>query len=682
MKRLLVLLAIAALVLVTCTAMADGDGIAFDTSVSAINEGETLQTVLTREGEAASGELTYTSSDPKMATVDENGLVTAVKKGRVTITAAVKTEKKTFRATLKLDIIRPVASVTVNTDKLPVYAPTDGSVAPFLAARENAEENELPVLLLPVKKKIQLNAAVEPKDATNRNVVFSGSDDAVFTVAKKGSISGIAPGEGILTVASESNPDVLTKFRVLVVQPVTKLTVEASAPSVTVGQQITLTAVAAPENATMPNVTWSSGDERIATVDANGVVTGVKRGNGRIIATAVDGSNTRANYNVKVVQNPEAVTLAANEVTIDVGRNASVRATVEPNNADNKKLIWTSSDENIATVDKSGRITGKEIGECTVTCACEALDSVTASLTVHVQQPVKKVSFNEKTALIYVGDTTQLAWTVEPENATNPVLTFKSARESIATVDENGLATGVDSGKTKITATTTDGSKRTAAIAVEVGKHVTGVQMHRRNAYIDKGETATAGADIFPADALNKNMTWESSNPGIVTADGKTNEKMKLKGIEHGTATVVGTTEDGGFQTSINVIVGNFDNGLSFLSYDFDNQGNMWLAVRNNTDYRITEIRAELTLWDCSGEEIVEAVCNTKNGSNKVDVVWTGSLAPGETTGKGRWKMVYFMTPSCGMDMTRGDITVYRYQIDNDWVKTIRKNFRPNQYWD
>ena len=338
MKRLLVLLAIAALVLVTCTAMADGDGIAFDTSVSAINEGETLQTVLTREGEAASGELTYTSSDPKMATVDENGLVTAVKKGRVTITAAVKTEKKTFRATLKLDIIRPVASVTVNTDKLPVYAPTDGSVAPFLAARENAEENELPVLLLPVKKKIQLNAAVEPKDATNRNVVFSGSDDAVFTVAKKGSISGIAPGEGILTVASESNPDVLTKFRVLVVQPVTKLTVEASAPSVTVGQQITLTAVAAPENATMPNVTWSSGDERIATVDANGVVTGVKRGNGRIIATAVDGSNTRANYNVKVVQNPEAVTLAANEVTIDVGRNASVRATVEPNNADNKKL--------------------------------------------------------------------------------------------------------------------------------------------------------------------------------------------------------------------------------------------------------------------------------------------------------------------------------------------------------
>ena len=133
MKRLLVLLAIAALVLVTCTAMADGDGIAFDTSVSAINEGETLQTVLTREGEAASGELTYTSSDPKMATVDENGLVTAVKKGRVTITAAVKTEKKTFRATLKLDIIRPVASVTVNTDKLPVYAPTDGSVLPVTA---------------------------------------------------------------------------------------------------------------------------------------------------------------------------------------------------------------------------------------------------------------------------------------------------------------------------------------------------------------------------------------------------------------------------------------------------------------------------------------------------------------------------------------------------------------------
>ena len=76
MKKLIILLTIAALVCLTFTAMAAGDGIAFDTSVNAINEGETLQTALTREGAAAEGDVTYTSSNPKMATVDENGLVT------------------------------------------------------------------------------------------------------------------------------------------------------------------------------------------------------------------------------------------------------------------------------------------------------------------------------------------------------------------------------------------------------------------------------------------------------------------------------------------------------------------------------------------------------------------------------------------------------------------------------
>lgn len=681
MKKLFILLIIAVLVCLTCTAMAAGDSIAFDTSVSAVNEGATLQTTLIREGEAAAGDVTYTSSDPKTATVDENGLITAIKKGRAVITAVVKAEKKTYKAQLKLTINRPVASVSVKTDKLPIYAATDEKVASFLTARDNAEENELPVLLLPVKKRYQLATVIEPKDASNRNILFSSSDEAVFTAAK-GAVTGIAPGEGILTIASESNPEAFARYRVLVVQPVTKLTIEASAPSVIVGGQATVAAKVIPENATMQNVIWSSGDERIVTVDANGTVTGIKRGNGRIIATATDGSNTRANFSIKVVQNPEKITLQQSEMTIDVGRNAACRATVEPKNADNKKLIWTSSDENVATVDRNGRIKGVSVGECTITCTSEVLESVKASLTVHIQQPVKKLSFNSKTALVYVNETTQLAWTIEPSDATNQVVTFKSGKDSIATVDENGLVTGIKSGKTNIIAMTTDGSKRKANIGVQVGKHVSSVHMRRRHAYIDSGETATATAQIEPADALNKNMFWESSNPDIVKAQGTTNKHMKLTGVNHGYAVVTGTTEDGGLQTSIEVTVGDFDHGLSLRSFDYDQAGNLWCVIRNNTDLTITEIKVEFLLWDCSGEEVENAEINTKNGSNKVDVVWTGHLAPGESTGKNHWKNVNFKTPSCGMDSTRGQIIVYQYQIENDWVKTIRQNHRPSDGWN
>ena len=201
MKKLIILLTIAALVCVTFTAMAAGDGIAFDASEAAISEGETLQTVLAREGAAEGGELTYTSSDQKVATVDGNGLVTAVKKGRAVITATVRADNKSYKAQIKVTVLKPVTSVTVNTDKLPVYAPTDEKIAPYLSVRENAEENELPVLLLPVKKKYQLLAAVEPKDASSRNVTFTGNDDSVFTVAKN-AVTGVAAGEAILTVAS------------------------------------------------------------------------------------------------------------------------------------------------------------------------------------------------------------------------------------------------------------------------------------------------------------------------------------------------------------------------------------------------------------------------------------------------------------------------------------------------
>ena len=679
MKKVMILLTIAALVCLTFTAMAAGDGIAFDTSVSAINEGETLQTVLTREGEAAEGEVTYTSSNQKMATVDENGLVTAIRKGRVVITATVKAAKKSYRAQLKLDIIRPVTAVTLNESKLEVHAAGDEQVAQLLTARENAEENELPVIVLPVKKRIALAATVEPKDASNRNLTFTGSDDSVFT-AVRNNITGVAPGEAILTIASESTPEVAIRYRVLVVQPATKITIESSEPAVIVGQQVTVSATVMPENATVKGVNWKSGDERIVTVDEKGTVSGIKRGNGRVIAIAADGSNVRANFNIKVIQNPENIALSESEMTIDIGKMKACKAKVEPANTDNKKVIWTSSDESIATVDRNGRIKGIAVGDCTITCTSEALDTVSSSLTVHIQLPVKKVTFNDKTALVYVDEDTQLKWSIEPADATNQQLTFKSSNEKVVTVDENGVIHGIASGKAKITATTTDGSRRTASIAVQAGKHATGVHMVRKHAYIDVGETATASAVVEPKDALNHNMSWASSDTDIVTAAGNTNQG-KLTGVAKGDAVVTGTTEDGGFETSIQVTVGYFDKGVEFVSDHVNwHSGNVWLSVKNRLQFNITQITAVLELWDASGEDLEPAVINTANGGNKVDVVWTGRLRPGSTTGKDGWRMVNFMTPACGMKSTRGRITIVSFQINGDWVKNIRN--RPSKYWN
>ena len=676
MKRILIPLLIAALLCICVAAAAEGDVFSFDPGTAQINEGETFQAVPVREGNPAEGELKFTSSAPAVASVDENGMVTGIKKGKATITATVTGGSKAYKAQLKITVIRPVTSVTVKRDKLYVYAPTDEKVAGFLTARENADENELPVLILPVKKKLQLTVTAEPKDASSLKTTLTGSDPAVFTVTKN-TVTGVAPGEAILTASSDLNPDVTERFRVLVVQPVTKLAVEAAAKTVAVGGQVTVTAVVTPENATMPKVAWSSGTESITSVSEDGVVTGIKRGNGRIIATATDGSNVRANITLKVVQNPEQVTLNKEELTIDVGKTAAIKATVAPKDTDNKKVVWTSSDESVATVSKDGKIKAVAVGQCTITCTCAALDSVSASATVHVQQPVKKLYFDDKAAYAFIDETTQLKWTTEPADATNPGISLTSANEKIFTVDDTGLVRGVSSGKAYANAITTDGSKRKAKIMVHVGRHATGVHMYRKHAYIDPGEAATAGAIVEPKDALIKTMTWESDNEGVVKATPGKDAHVTLHGVHKGTTTVTGTTVDGGFQTSIKVTVGDYDHGVTFRSFDFDSKGNFWLSVRNNTDHTITRITAELRMFDASPDADNDPIpINKKTKKNVVEVVWTGTLRPGQTTGKTHWKMVNYKAPSVGIYSTRGTMTVISYQIEDDWVKTIRSKYR------
>ena len=675
MKRMLILLLMAVFVCVAAAAAAEEDTLTFDKTVKTVNEGATLQTVLIREGDPAGGEITYSSSEPRVAEVDGNGLVTGLKKGETTITAIVKTEKKSYRAAIKLTVVRPVTSVTVKTEKLPVYDPADPKVAPLLTAREDPEENALPVLLLSVKNQLELTVIAEPKDASDRKTRMTSSNEEIFR-AKGTTLTGVAPGEGILTVASASDPQVTARFRVLVIQPVTRLTIQASAPSLPVGGQVTVTAAAEPGDATIPDVTWSADEEGILSVDENGTVTGLKRGNGRVTAVAADGSKVRASISLKVVQMPETLTLSESEITVDVGRTAAVKATVEPKNTDNKQVIWTSSDESIARVSKDGTVKALALGDCVVTCTSQESESVTASVTVHVQQPVQKVAFTEQSLIVYAGEPRQLAWTTEPANASNPALTFKSSNEKAAVVDENGVVTGVGTGKAEITATTTDGTRRTARISVKVGEHVRGVSMIRRHAYIDRGATSTAGANLEPKNAMNDRMTWVSSDENVVTATGETNKKMKLKGINYGDAVVTGTTEDGGFQTSIQVTVGEYDKALKFLERNFDNYGEQfWLEIRNDSDVTVTSITAEVEIT--KNNQPVKI--NTKDGSNKVQLVWSGELLPGEKTGPRNWKMIDYKAPEDFIDFDgyAGKVTVTQYVIDHDWVKVIRERNRP-----
>ena len=154
---------------------------------------------------------------------------------------------------------------------------------------------------------------------------------------------------------------------------VTSVTLDCNELTLIEGETVTLTATVAPENATNKNVTWSSSDETVATVDQSGKVTAVKAGEATITVKTEDGSKTAT---CAVTVNPKVypvtgVSLDKTTITLTEGDAQTLVATVAPENATNKNVTWSSSDETVATVDQSGKVTAVKAGEATITVKTE-----------------------------------------------------------------------------------------------------------------------------------------------------------------------------------------------------------------------------------------------------------------------------------------------------------------------
>ena len=563
-------------------------------------------------------------------------------------------------------------TVELNTTRLPVYEANDPCVELFRA--EGAEENTLPVILAPVKESMGLRVTVLPQNLKNRKSTLSVDNEEVARI-RETTLYTRNVGETVLTIASEQDPSAMIQYRVIVYQPVTRIALTASDKAVAVGQTIRLTPSILPENAAMQEMEWISRDESIATVDENGNVTGVKRGTARIAAMAKDGSNIKASISVEVKQNPEEITLDKPEVTIDAGRSTAIRATVLPKDTNNKNVVWASSDESVAKVNADGRVTGVALGECTIICTDKQTGTVQASAVVHVQQPVTKVAFGE-TPVVYAGETAQLTWTTEPANASNPAVTFKAGNEKVLTVSEDGTITGIKAGETWVTVMSTDGSNRQAKIKVKVYQHVTGVHMKRNTAYIDLRTKSTTTAILEPDTATNHNMTWVSADPSIATVEPIRNQPQRISiyGVSEGVTVITGTTEDGGFQTSIPVLVGRWEKSLKIQEAKVKGADAV-LKVKNISDLTITSIKVEVSVFDNEGKPVP---CNSKDDSNTYVMTYKKTLEPGDVTKEKNWKTVNFKLPD-SPTVHEYVVKITEFEIDHDWIKVIRKNNQPIQ---
>ena len=252
------------------------------------------------------------------------------------------------------------------------------------------------------------------------------------------------------------------------VDPVLPTSVSISGDrNVYVGDTIALTATVLPENADNKNVIWSSNYTTRATVDQNGVVTGVKSGSVTITAKCAAKESIKATYTITVKNVlPTSVSISGPS-TVVAGETISLSATVLPENATNKAVTWKSSSDTYATVSSSGVVTGKKAGSVTITAKCSAATTVTATKAITITAPDPTgVSLSRETLELGYTKSATLTATVAPA-AANQTVSWTSSNTSVATVSSSGVVTAKSiTGSTTITATTVNGLTATSTVNV------------------------------------------------------------------------------------------------------------------------------------------------------------------------------------------------------------------------
>ncbi|MBR2226461.1 MAG: Ig domain-containing protein [Bacteroidales bacterium] len=305
---------------------------------------------------------------------------------------------------------------------------------------------------------VTITATVSPSDAANKNVQWSSSNPDIQVSNGKVTASfkpGAATtavngremlGKGTITAKTEDGGKTatceITVFAKTIA--VTGISMSEDCLFLTKGQSYTLKATVVPDNATNKTVQWTTSDASVATVDQNGTVNAISSGNATITASAGDKSATCA---VSVIIPVTSITLNKTSLTLEKGSYEVLTATVSPQNATNKEVKWTSSDDAVASVD-NGVVTAHKAGDATITAS---VADFSATCKVSVIVPVTSISLSSLELTMKVGETALLEATILPEDATDKTIVWDSSDTNIATVD-GGRITAVGFGTVFISA--------------------------------------------------------------------------------------------------------------------------------------------------------------------------------------------------------------------------------------
>lgn len=344
------------------------ENISLNETEKELNKGDNLQLTVTYNPEDTTADktVTWTSTDDTVATVDENGKVTALKAGTTYIKAKVEDKE----VSCKIDVVVPLTGIDLNKD---------------VAEIVKGQTEKLTVTLV-------------PEDTTyTGKVEWTSSDDTIATVDENGNVRGIKEGTVTITAkAVENGNEIIDTAEITVKEiPLNSIAIDIADFDLGIGRTQSLGVVCNPENTTDDiNVEWTSSDNKVATVDENGVVTAIAEGTA--VITAKVGDKT-ASVTVTVKGIPiTSITIDAPSKVL-VGGNVDIKVTVNPTDAtyNMSDLKFVSSNSDVLTINEDGTIVAKGLGKAILTV--EAPNGVKSQVEIEVVDDTADIENGETT---------------------------------------------------------------------------------------------------------------------------------------------------------------------------------------------------------------------------------------------------------------------------------------------
>lgn len=425
-------------------------------------------------------------------------------------------------------------------------------------------------------EEFQLQCAVTPANADNKDVIWSSSNDEIASVDQSGKVKALKRGQVKIVATSKDDNSISDVCELTITQLATAIKLYEHEVRLAIGKHITLYAYVSPQDVNNDKVAWDFSNyyvvKEIGFSYFDGYVTaeGRHKGTVKITAKTCDGSNLSDTCEITVWQPVTSVSLDKHECSMKIGETTTLRTSILPNDADNKDLVWTSSNESVATVE-DGVVTAHASGKARVRVEPADGSDNFDDCEITVFQPVIGVNVEPRTlTLKSIGATKQLTADVLPENADNRNVKWSSANTSVCFVMDNGTVVAVSEGSSVVTATTVDGGFTDFCVVivklpVDDKRPVTGIRLEQNSVTLSKiGETVKLKATVLPADADNPNIQWESSDRTVclVMNDGT------VVAIGAGSSIITATTEDGGFSAQCVVVVKSAPTAITETSRD------------------------------------------------------------------------------------------------------------------